>query len=85
LTGYPLKDVAIYWQNLVSAGCLGLVVWTHTIYIEFADLANHCAFTIDRYSMTGIDRLVSYGVPTSMNVLDFNEQELRLSLSGEQV
>lgn len=89
LTGYPLKDVAMYalaktWSapEMPRPGC----VWTHTIYIEFADLATIVAPSrltklFNRPESTGWS---SYGVPTSMNVLDFNEQELRLSSSGEQ-
>ncbi len=61
-------------------------VWTHTIYIEFADLSTIMAPSrltrvFNRPDSTGWS---SYGLSTSMNVSDFNEPEIGLSLPEEQ-
>lgn len=89
LTGYPLKDVGMYalaktWSapEMPRPGC----VWTHTIYIEFVDLAtvvapSRLAKLFNRPESTSWS---SYGVPTSIEVSDFDEPVLGLSPQDEQ-
>lgn len=89
LTGYPLNDLGMYalaktWSapEMPRPGC----VWTHTIYIEYADLATVIAPSrlARLFSRPESANWSSYGVPTSMSVLDCDEPEPGLSLQDEQ-
>lgn len=89
LTGYPLKDLGMYalaktWPapEMPRPGC----VWTHTIYIEYADLATVFAPSrlAELFSRPESASWTSYGVPTSMSLLDCDEREPSLSLQDEQ-
>lgn len=89
LTGYPLKDTGMYalaktWSapEMPRPGC----VWTHTVYIDYADLATVMAPS----RLTKLFRRPesaswpSYGMPASTSVLDFDEAEPKLSFQDEQ-
>lgn len=89
LTGYPLKDLGMYalaktWSapEMPRPGC----VWTHTIYIQYADLATVIAPSqlAKLFSRPDSESWTSYGVPTSISVLDRDEPDPGLSPQEEQ-
>lgn len=89
LTGYPLKDQGMYalaktWSapEMSRPGC----VWTHTIYIEYADLATIVAPSqlARLFSRPESASWSSYGVPTSMSVSNCDEFGPGLSQQDEQ-
>lgn len=89
LTGYPLRDLGMYalaktWSapEMPRPGC----VWTHTIYIEYPDLATVIAPSrlARLFSRPESSSWSSYGVQTSTSVLDSDEPEPSLSLQDEQ-
>lgn len=83
LTGYPLAEGGMYalartWSapEMPRPGC----VWTHTLFIDFPDLAAISA-------PSGLDKLFvrpdsstwsSYSMPGTLDVLDGDEPELRM-------
>lgn len=89
LTGYPLQDAGMYalartWSapEMPRPGC----VWTHTLFIEFPDLAVISAPSrLDKlFARPDEPAWPSYGVPTALDLHDGDEPEPRLSLQDEE-
>lgn len=89
LTGYPLKDVSMYalartWSapEMPRPGC----VWTHTIFIEYADLStvNAPSQLTKLFSRPESPSWSSYCVEMSISALDYDEPDSCLSMQDEQ-
>lgn len=91
LTGYPLHDAGMYalartWSapEMPRPGC----VWTHTLFIEFPDLAtiNAPSRLAELFARPDDPVWSSYGVPTVLDLHVGEEQvpEHRLSLQDEE-
>ena len=89
LTGYPLQDTGMYalartWSapEMPRPGC----VWTHTLFIDFPDLATISAPSrlANLFARPTGPASSSYGVPTALDLLDGDEPEPRLSQPDEE-
>jgi hypothetical protein len=88
LTGYPLQDAGMYalartWSapEMTRPGC----VWTHTLFIEFPDLATVSAPSrlAKLFARPESPAWSSYGVPKELELRVIEEPEPQLSLQDE--
>lgn len=88
LTGYPLQDANMYalartWSapEMPRPGC----VWTHTLFIEYPDLAAISAPSrLEKlFARPEMQAWSNYGVPATLDLHDFDEFEPRLSRQEE--